>query len=144
MIEKFKKENINEVMEIWLNSNLEVHSFIDEQYWKDNYDYVKEIITNADLYVYIENKVVIGFIGMIDIHIEGIFVDKEYRNVGIGKLLLDKAKELNDNLFLNVYKKNRMALDFYKNNGFDVIEEKLEEDFGEVEYLMKWVKNNRD
>ncbi|MGF6907282.1 GNAT family N-acetyltransferase [Fusobacterium sp. PH5-44] len=138
MIENFKETDINEVIEIWLNSNIDAHSFIDESYWKNNYDYVKEILPNADIYVFRENNVIKGFLGINNFHIEGIFVDKKYRNFGIGKLLLSKAKELKDTLTLNVYEKNMSAVNFYKNNGFTVVEKKLEEDFGEMEYLMEW------
>lgn len=138
MIEKFRENDIDEIMQIWLNSNLEAHFFVDENFWKDNYDYVKEILPNANLYVYKEDGIIKGFIGMIDSHIEGIFVDKQYRNIGIGKLLLGEARKIHSILSLNVYKKNQGAVDFYKNSGFNIIEEKMEENFSEIEYLMKW------
>lgn len=138
MIEKFRENDIDEIMQIWLNSNLEAHFFVDENFWKDNYDYVKEILPNANLYIYKEDGIIKGFIGMIDSHIEGIFVDKQYRNIGIGKLLLGEARKIHSILSLNVYKKNQGAVDFYKNSGFNIIEEKTEENFSEIEYLMKW------
>ncbi len=42
MIRKFKKCDINDVMQIWENENVKSHKFIQEKYWKNNYNYVKE------------------------------------------------------------------------------------------------------
>ena len=53
MIRKFEKNDINAVMEIWVNENIRTHNFIVKEYWKDNYKYVKDILLKADIYVYI-------------------------------------------------------------------------------------------
>lgn len=44
-----------------------------------------------------------GFIGLNGGHIEGLFVDRAARNLGIGKELLDFAKNNHARLTLNVY-----------------------------------------
>ena len=49
MIRKFKEEDINSIMEIWLNENIKAHNFIPEEYWKNNYEYVKEILPNSEM-----------------------------------------------------------------------------------------------
>lgn len=36
-------------MEIWLNENIKAHNFIPEEYWKNNYEYVKEILHNSEM-----------------------------------------------------------------------------------------------
>ncbi len=36
MIRKFEKNDINAVMEIWVNENIRTHNFIAKEYWKDN------------------------------------------------------------------------------------------------------------
>lgn len=43
MIRKFEKKDINAVMEIWKKENIRAHNFIAKEYWKDNYEYVKDI-----------------------------------------------------------------------------------------------------
>ena len=118
MIRQFEKYDIDEVMQIWQNENIKAHKFISEQYWKTNYNYVKEIIVNAELYVYVLKQQVIGFIGLNNNYIEGIFVDSKHQHNGIGKALLNKVKENRNNLMLKVYQKNTNAIKFYKHNGF--------------------------
>ena len=53
MIRKFEKNDINPVMQIWKNENIKAHKFISKEYWKNNYNYVKEILPNAERYVYV-------------------------------------------------------------------------------------------
>lgn len=47
----------------------------------------------AEVYVYVENNEVYGFIGINEEHIEGIFINSEAQSRGLGKSLLDFVKE---------------------------------------------------
>lgn len=42
MIRKYVDSDIDAVMQIWLNTNIQAHSFISPDYWKNNFDVVKE------------------------------------------------------------------------------------------------------
>ena len=42
MIEKFKTEYLDDIMQIWLASNISAHSFIKSSYWKSMFDEVKK------------------------------------------------------------------------------------------------------
>ena len=141
MIRKFKKEDIDEVMEIWKNENIRTHNFISKEYWKNNYEYVKDILPNAYIYVYIMNENIVGFIGLNNDHIEGIFVDINNQHNGIGTSLLNKIKEEKEKLNLSVYKKNINAIKFYKKNGFIITSEGIDKNTDEIEYTMTWKKD---
>ena len=52
MIRKLQKTDINRVADIWLKTNLKAHYFIPEQYWTNNYEVVKEMLPQVDVYVY--------------------------------------------------------------------------------------------
>lgn len=140
MIRKFLPEDLSAVMNIWLSSNLQAHNFIDEQYWKTNYSLVKEILPQAEISVFENEKTgkIEGFIGLNETHIEGIFVSENSRSKGIGKSLLDATKSSRNKLSLNVYQKNERAIRFYKKEGFIVQEESLDENVNEKEFFMVW------
>lgn len=87
MIRKLKKADINRVTDLWLDTNLKAHEFITFQYWKNNYDAVKEMLPQAEVYVYENDNKIQGFVGLNDEYIEGIFVSDEMQSRGIGKLL---------------------------------------------------------
>ena len=96
MIRKLQKTDINRVADIWLKTNLKAHFFISEQYWISNYEFVKEMLPQAEVYVYEDDKMIQGFIGINDEYIEGIFVSDEMQSRGIGKMLLDYIKDKKD------------------------------------------------
>lgn len=92
MISRLQSEYTGRVAEIWLEGNLNAHCFIPAQYWRDNFELVKELLGQAEVYVYEDARQIQGFIGLNDEYIEGIFVSDEMRSQGIGKLLLDFVK----------------------------------------------------
>ena len=138
MIRKLRKADINKVADIWLDTNIKAHYFIPAQYWKRNFDLVKELLLQATVYVYEDKQEIQGFVGLSDEYIEGIFVPDEMQSCGIGKLLLDYIKNKNVRLRLNVYQKNTRALSFYQREGFDIQCERLDDVTGEKEYTMLW------
>ena len=138
MIRKLQKVDINRVADIWLKTNLKAHYFIPEQYWTNNYEVVKEILPQADVYVYEDDKIIQGFVGINDEYIEGIFVSDEMQSRGIGKMLLDYIKDKKDRLQLKVYQKNVRAMSFYQREGFTIQSESMDKFTGEKEYVMNW------
>lgn len=138
MIRKFEKNDIKEVMRIWENENIKAHDFISKDYWKNNYKHVKEILPKSEVYVYVFNEQILGFIGINNNLIEGIFVNENNHNTGIGTALLNKVKESKDNLTLSVYKKNTNSIKFYEKNNFIIINEKVDKNTNEIEYEMLW------
>lgn len=132
--------DLNRLVEIWLNSNIDAHNFIEENYWRSNIAYLREELPKSDLYLAeIDNKIV-GFMGIMDSYIAGIFIDKDFRSMGLGKKLLQIGKDKYDFLSLNVYVKNENAYKFYLNNDFIVEEKTLDEANNQYEYYMTYKK----
>lgn len=140
MIKKFKNTDIDRVMEIWLNSNTEAHNFIDKSYWEKNFEIVKNILPQAEIYICEENNNILGFVGLVENYVAGIFVDKNFRGKGAGKKLLDYIKSIKNNLTLNVYEKNIGAVKFYKREGFTVVQFGVDKNTDEKEFVMGWKK----
>lgn len=138
-IETITDADLETIASIWLRSNLESHTFIDRNYWLKNYQTVKASLTTADLYAYYHNEKIIGFLGLIDEYIAGIFVLQEYRSLGIGGQLLARIKEKHSKLLLSVYQKNERAVQFYLKQGFTILKETTDYETTEEEFLMKWI-----
>ena len=122
-------------MEIWLEGNLTAHTFIKEEYWKQNYETVRSMLPNAEVYVFEEAGEVQGFIGMDAEYIAGLFVAEGHRGHGIGHQLISEVKR-KKRLSLHVYEKNIGAVAFYRAEGFRVENRMTEKETGEQEYLM--------
>ena len=140
MIRKYVDGDIDAVMQIWLNTNIQAHSFISPDYWQSNFDTVKGMMPLAEVYVYEDDctKQIGGFIGMNDNYIEGIFVKKAVQSKGIGKQLLNYAKEGKSTLRLSVYQKNKKAIRFYLREEFSIQSECVHDNTGEKEFTMVW------
>lgn len=138
MIRKLRKADINKVADIWLDTNIKAHYFIPAQYWKRNFDLVKELLLQATVYVYEDKQEIQGFVGLSDEYIEGIFVSAEMQSQGIGKILLNYVKGKRNKLILNVYQKNTRAISFYQREGFEIQYSGLDEATGEKDYVMAW------
>ena len=123
MIRKLQKADLNDVANLWLDTNFE---------------FVKEMLPQAEVYVYENDKKIQGFIGLNGEYIEGIFVAAEMQSRGIGKLLLDYAKDRKSKLLLKVYQKNTRAVRFYQREGFEIQCEGVDDDTGEKDYAMIW------
>ena len=138
MIRELRKVDINKVAEIWLDTNIKTHYFISAQYWKSNFELVKELLLQATVYVYEDKQEIQGFIGLSNEYIEGIFVSAEMQSQGIGKILLNYVKGKRNKLILNVYQKITRAISFYQREGFEIQYSGLDEATGEKDYVMAW------
>ena len=138
MIRELRKVDINKVADIWLDTNIKTHYFISAQYWKSNFELVKELLLQATVYVYEDKQEIQGFIGLSNEYIEGIFVSAEMQSQGIGKILLNYVKGKRNKLILNVYQKNTRAISFYQREGFEIQYSGLDEATGEKDYVMAW------
>ncbi|WP_437130641.1 N-acetyltransferase [Peptostreptococcus russellii] len=138
MIKKFEIEDLDEIMNIWLETNISAHGFIKASYWKENFEMVKEMMLSSEIYLYKEDNKIYGFIGLIDDYIAGIFIKDKYQSRGIGKNLLDYVKSNRNRLLLSVYNKNNRAIEFYKREGFIIVENEIDEVNNEKEFVMEW------
>lgn len=138
MIRKFERNDLPQVMELWLNSNLQAHDFISTNFWMDHFEMVQNILPDAEVYVDANDDQINGFIGIDNGFIAGLFVAKEMRSNGIGKQLLEKAKELYSELCLAAYEKNTKAVRFYQREQFSIKRKQTDEQTGETELLMQW------
>lgn len=140
MIRKFEMKDTKQVMQIWLDVNMDAHNFVQGDYWLSNYQSVQKQLLQADIYVYEQDEEIQGFVGMTDDYLAGIFVDKKCRSMGIGKELLECVKQNYPVFSLNVYQKNRRAVDFYLREGLSIISKGIDEDTSETDYTMVWNK----
>ncbi|MGM0258469.1 GNAT family N-acetyltransferase [Enterococcus sp. AZ102] len=141
MVTKMNPDQLERVLTIWLATNQTAHDFIDPTYWKQQLPTVREAMKTAEIYVYQQQGEIVGFIGLVDGDIAGLFVSSSVQRQGIGHTLLAKAKTIAPSLSLAVYAKNQQAFRFYSKEGFVVIGKSQDAATGEYEYQMKWTNH---
>ncbi len=129
---------IEEMMEIWLQSNVAEQSFIPKKYWSKNYKEVLRVMSIASVYIYEEDGQILGFAGSMEEAMVAITVIDGERGRGIGSLLLDKMKDEMGILEASVYTKNKNAMKFFQKNEFKAKDIQVEESTGEEIVLLSW------
>ena len=140
MIREMKEADLDAVMQIWLDTNIKAHNFIPAEYWSGNYEMVKSLLPEAEVYVYEDDATeeIVGFIGLMDTFVAGLFVKDGMQSKGIGKLLLDYAKDQKERLSLTVYQKNERVFRFYQREQFVVEDKRMDENMNELKYVVAW------
>lgn len=141
MIRELQNTDIDSVVALWLAANLQAHGFISPEYWKANQGMVKELLPQAEVYVYEKDGEILGFAGLDGEFIEGFFVSEKAQSRGIGKSLMAFLKAKKPELRLNVYQKNTRAIRFYEREGFRIQSEGMDAATGEKDYVMAWHQN---
>ena len=138
MIRRFRPEDLPQVLEIWLQGNLDAHPFISPAYWQENRALAARLIPLATVYVSEQTGALNGFLGLTEGRVEGLFVRRDARRTGVGGALLDTAKAPGGPLELCVYEKNTDALRFYRRHGFVSTLRWADPATGETELVMIW------
>lgn len=143
MIRPMRAADLDAVAELWLDTNLQAHAFIDPQYWRDHFEEVKTLLSQAELYVWEDRGALRGFIGLEGSYVAGLFVRRDCQSQGTGRALLDFAKDLRPRLELKVYRNNPRAAAFYRREGFLPAGESLDHETGQMEIRMVWAPGER-
>ncbi|MBR2359095.1 MAG: GNAT family N-acetyltransferase [Bacteroidaceae bacterium] len=138
LIRKPQLSEIESIIKIWLDGNMQAHSFIPSDYWLNHEGYMRGILPVSEVYIYESEKGIVGFVGLEGDYIAGLFVDKFHQSSGIGTKLIEFVKQSHSTLTLAVYEKNGKALQFYLRHHFIVSEERIDPNTNEKELLMKW------
>ncbi|EHR0921354.1 GNAT family N-acetyltransferase [Vibrio parahaemolyticus] len=138
MIRKYNSNDLDLVIEIWLEASVKAHNFVSADFWESQVESMCNIyIPASEVFVYeIESKIV-GFYALYENNLAAIFVLPAFQGKGIGKQLLSHAKAQRAILSLSVYKENKASYQFYLSQGFRVVSEQLDGHTGHLEYTMR-------
>jgi putative acetyltransferase len=143
MIREFKQSDLDQALNIWLNASIKAHDFVPKEFWKSKIDDMRNIyFPMGETYIYEENGIIKGFVALCDDLLAAIFVSPNVQGKGIGKQLMNKAKQIRKSLKLSVYKENKNSIEFYKKCGFNIVKEQTDEHTGHPELLMEFNSTN--
>ena len=133
LIRHYQDKDLTELLNAWEKSSRLAHPFMNEAFFEQERHNIPNLyIPNADTWIVeVEGKVA-GFIALLGNEAGGLFVDPDYHGQGLGKALMDKARELHGNLVVEVFKDNPIGRRFYDRYGFKLVEEKVFEPTDDV------------
>ncbi|WP_338805303.1 N-acetyltransferase [Xenorhabdus griffiniae] len=137
MIRPFTKADMDAVLSIWLEASIKAHNFVAAEFWQSQRENMRSIyIPASEVYVYVQDANVVGFYALHENSLAAIFVSPDKQGQGIGKALVNDAKNRRTELTLSVYQQNQASYEFYLSQGFYVVSEEVDEHTGCQEYFM--------
>lgn len=127
---------LDAIMAIWLVSNLEAHDFVPANYWQANFEAVKQLLSQAEITVAEVDGKIVGFAGMQQDYLAGIFIEADYRNHGLGAQLLTHLQARHAVITLNVFDQNSRAKQFYQRHGFHLAQKQFDETLNVWDWTM--------
>ncbi|MDV7141621.1 GNAT family N-acetyltransferase [Tropicimonas sp. TH_r6] len=118
-IRRYRAEDNAALTEIWHRASAISHGFLGAQTLLAHRQLVSEIyLPRAETWVAWLDGDPVGFLGLLDDFIGGLFIAPERQGQGIGQALLCHGLTLKGRLCLDVYAANEGAVRFYLRMGF--------------------------
>lgn len=131
MIRSYRQQDLEAILEVWEQSSKIAHSFLNEIFFIQERQAIKEqYLPTAQTFVYEQKGEVCGFISLIDNLVGGFFVKPSLQGQGIGQALMNYAVQLQGQLEVEVFELNSIGRNFYQKYGFTVIEKSIHPETG--------------
>lgn len=141
-IRHYTDSDLESVLSIWEVATRMAHSFMTDEFIAQERLNIAEIyMPNTDTWVVEIEGNVEGFIALMGNEVGAIFLQPKLHGKGIGKALMDKAKEIHGDLEVEVFKENAIGRKFYSQYGFEFLEEKLREPTGQQVLRLQYTAN---
>ena len=131
----YSEKYCDETITMWRDSKekaicqKDIHSFSDHKYFLNEI-----LVKDNEIFIALMADKVAGIIAFNEMEINQLYIHNEFQNRGIGKMLLDIAKNKSKGILtLYTFEINKSAQKFYEKNGFRIIgrnfenEEKLDD-----------------
>ncbi|WP_259781757.1 GNAT family N-acetyltransferase [Aestuariispira ectoiniformans] len=138
VVRAFDPADTDRLLEIWLAASKIGHPFLGDAVLRDQMKLVRDIyLPQAETWVACKTHRAIGFIGLLDNFIGGLFVDPSFHGHGIAKTLINAASSRYPSLDVDVYEDNPIAPTVYQRLGFREISRRLTDDDGRPHPLIR-------
>ena len=140
VIRQYEESDLEDVLSSWENASKIAHPFLDEEFLETERHNIPNLyLPNADTWVAEVDGKVLGFISLIGNEVGAICLDPKSQGIGIGRSLMDKAKEIHGTLEVQVFKDNSIGRKFYDRYGFKYLAESIHEATNQQVLRLKFV-----
>lgn len=131
MIRKYRDQDLDGLLATWASASEIAHPFLTQEFLALERENIPNLyLPNAETWVFEDRGRVVGFVALIGNEVGAIFVHPSHQRRGVGRQLMDKAREQRDELVVEVFKANTIGRTFYAQYGFEIVAEKVHEQTG--------------
>lgn len=144
MIRPYDPDDRDALLAVWRESAMVAYPFwTPAMFEQERRDITEKYLPVAETHVFEYSDAVVGFISLLGNEVGGIFVAPQYQGQGIGRALMDWARQSRDHLELDVFEANEIGRAFYAAYGFGVVGVRVEEATGERVLRLRFPSNTR-
>ena len=113
-------------MTAWAAASAVAHPFLSEEFLASERENIPRLyLPDAETWVYEDDGEVVGFIALIGNEVGAIFVHPSHQGMGVGQRLMNKAKELQEELEVQVFVNSAIGRAFDAKHGLEPVQEKV-------------------
>ncbi|GLX88105.1 acetyltransferase [Pseudomonas weihenstephanensis] len=134
VVETPQHNDLKELCQVWDDSVRATHDFLPNRYIQELRELVEHSYLKAVTLICCKDPLtrrIAGFAGIHADKVEMLFIDPEYRGLGVGNSLLRHAINHLHAVQLDVNEQNLQAIGFYFKQGFEVIGRSEKDGMGE-------------
>lgn len=138
MIRPALPSDTEDLLDVWQRASEIAHHFLDEEFFPQERREIEERwLPIAETIVYETEGRVVGFLSLIGNEVGAIFVDPDRQGQGVGRSLMDWARDARPWLELNVFEANTTGRRFYEAYGFAYVSRHINEATGQPELRLR-------
>ena len=138
MIRPYEDDDLEALLDVWYRASLIAHPFLSADFLEaERLQIAEHWLPMAETMVYEADGRLVGFLALIGNEVGAIFVDPNFQRQGIGRALMDAARDSRPFLELDVFEANSIGRRFYANYGFEVVDHHLSEATGDPELRLR-------
>lgn len=145
VIRRYTPSDIDDVLDVWEAASRLAHPWMDEAFLAAERVNIRDThMTVAESWVWEEQGTVRAFIALLGDEIGGLFVHPSHHRRGIGRALVQVAWRGRSALEVEVFEANHGGRAFYRDSGFNVVEERRDPATGHRVLRMRAVRSTDD
>jgi len=118
----YQPEDLDDVLLAWEQASRLAHPFLHEDFLAQERRNIAEVyLPAARTWVAVRAGRVLGFLSLVDNEVGGLFVHPEAHGQRLGYRLMEKARQEQATLELEVFEANALGRRFYDRYGFEVV-----------------------
>lgn len=138
MIRPYVSSDTDQLIAVWYRASLIAHPFLSETFLEaERGQIIEQWLPATETTVYEVDGRVVGSISLMDTEVGGLFVDPDHQGKGIGRALVDHARETRPFLELDVFEANSIGRRFYDRYGFRFVSRHIHEETGQPQLRLR-------
>ena len=130
-VRPYRDADLAVLSDLWLRASRHAHGFLGEERLRADQALLETFyFAQAETWVAEREGRQVGFVGLLEQFVGGLYVDPAAQGRGTGRALMARAQAARETLELEVYAANSRAMAFYRQAGFAEVSRRSEDDQG--------------